>query len=100
MEANQTLTLKDKKVKLVDGEFTPTQASDILNALIDQKINYHKIENLQHWEQDHNNDAKPYIQRIKELEEEKKAIDRYISEIKLEGKKLSINGMLTIKAID
>ncbi|MFD0932636.1 hypothetical protein ACFQ0R_08535 [Psychroflexus salinarum] len=100
MESNQTLTIKDKKVKLVDGEFTPTQASDILNALIDQKINYHKIENLQHWEQDHNNDSKPYIRRIKELEEEKKTIDRFITEIKQEGKKLCINGILTVKAVD
>lgn len=100
MEANQTLTIKDKKVKLVDGEFTPTQASDILNALIDQKINYHKIENLQHWEQDHNNDSKPYIRRIKELEEEKKAIDHYISEMKEDGKKLSITGILTVRPVD
>lgn len=100
MEANQTLTIQDKKVKLVDGEFTPTQALDILNALIDQKINYHKIENLQHWEQNHNTDPKPYIRRIKELEEEKKAIDRYMSDIKKEGKKLSISGILTIKPVD
>lgn len=100
MKANQSLTIEDKKVKLVDGEFSPTQASDILNALIDQKINYHKIENLQHWEQDHNTDSKPYINRIKELEEEKKAIDHFISEIKKEGKKLSIDGILTIKLVD
>lgn len=100
MEANETLAIKLKKVKLVDGEFTPTQASDIINALIDQKINYHKIENLQHWEQDHNSDPKPYMLRIQELEEEKKAIDSYISEIKKEGKKLSISGILTVKPVD
>ncbi|MBZ9777385.1 hypothetical protein LB452_00485 [Psychroflexus sp. CAK8W] len=100
METNQTFTIKDKKVKLVEGEFTPSQASDILHALIDQKINYHKIENLQHWEQDHNKDPKPYIQRIQELENEKKAIDHYLSNIKKEGKKLSIDGVLNLKPID
>ncbi|SDG64320.1 hypothetical protein [Psychroflexus sediminis] len=100
MEANQTLTTKNKKVKLVDGEFTPTQASDILNALIDQKINYHKIENLQHWEQNHNNDSKPFITRIQALEKEKEAVDRYISEIRKEGKKISINGIITLNSID
>lgn len=100
MEQNQKLTIKDKSVKLVDGQFTPSQALDILNALIDQKINYHKIENQQHWERNHNIDAKPYIKRINELEEEKKAIYRYVSEIKQEGKMLSISGILTIKSVN
>ncbi|NEV93976.1 hypothetical protein G3567_07430 [Psychroflexus sp. YR1-1] len=100
MGLKETSAVKDKKVKLVDGEFTPTQASDILIALIDQKINYHKIENLQHWEQDHNNDPKPYMMRIQELEKEKEAIDRYISEFRKAGKKLRVSGILTLKPVD
>lgn len=97
MEANQKVINKEKKVKLVDGEFTPDQALDILKALIDEKINYHKIENQQHWERNHNIDSKPFIKRIQELEEERKAVCRYISEIKQEGKMLTIHGVLTVK---
>jgi hypothetical protein len=100
MKSDRELTFKDKKIKLVDGEFSPMQASDLLNALIDQKINYHKIENLQHWEQDHNNDPKPYLNRISELEKEKKAINQYISDLKKQGKKLKIHSILNIKPVD
>lgn len=100
MEAKQKEINKDRKVKLVVGEFTPDQALDILNGLIDKKINYHKIEKLKYWEGSHIIDETPYINRILELEEEKKAVNQYISEIKKEGKKLSINGFLTVKPIN
>lgn len=33
-------------IKLVDGEFSKLQALDIISALIDQKINYHKVEGM------------------------------------------------------
>lgn len=100
MEVNLKETVTDKKVKLVDGEFTPSDALAVLNALINQKINYHKMENLQHWEQNHKTDSKPYFIRIQELEEEKKALLNYISEVTQTGKKLSISGIIAIKPID
>ena len=86
METKQSSKIETKQVQLIDGEFTPTQAFDILNSLIDQKINYHKIENLQLWEKNHDNDPQPFIDRIQQLEEEKKAIDVYLSKLKKEGK--------------
>ncbi|HMP29918.1 MAG TPA: hypothetical protein PKD85_09970 [Saprospiraceae bacterium] len=100
MEVLQQATITETKVKLLDGEFTPAQALDILNGLINQKINYHKIEKLQHWEQNHNINEKPYVNRIQELESDKKAINNFISEVMYEGKKLSINGVLTIKIVE
>lgn len=100
MDTNQQLKVKEKKVKLVDGEFSASQALDILTALINQKIKYHKIQKHQHWEQDHTIDETPYIKRIHELEEEKKAMLQYLSDIQLECKKFSINGLLTIKPIN
>jgi hypothetical protein len=100
MELQEQVTIKEKKVKLVDGTFTPAEASDILNNLINQKINYHKIEKLQQWEQNHNINEKPYINRLQELEADKKAINSFITEMMQEGKRLSISGVLTIKTID
>lgn len=99
MDTNQQLKVKEKKVKLVDGEFSATQALDILTALINQKINFHKIQKHQHWEQDHTIDETPYIKRIQELEEEKKAMLRFLSENQNECEKFSIKGTLTIKPI-
>lgn len=94
------VTIKDKQVELVDGEFTSAQALDILNALIDQLINYHKIENLQNWEHNHNIDSNPYFKKIHELEEQKKTINSNLSEIKQNGQKLIVNGVFTLKPVE
>ena len=32
-----------KTINLVDGTFTPSEAHDVIQALIDQKINFHKF---------------------------------------------------------
>lgn len=48
MKTDLNYKIETKHIKLVDGEFTPSQALDILSTLIDEKINYHKVEKLQH----------------------------------------------------
>ena len=100
MELLESATITEKKVKLVDGEFTPAEALDILNNLIGQKINYHKIKKLQHWEQNHNINEKPYTNRIFELEQEKKAVNAFLSEIMEDDIKLNISGVLKISVVE
>ncbi|WP_194851004.1 hypothetical protein [Nonlabens antarcticus] len=90
----------DQKIQLVKGEFTPSQASEVINALIDQKINYHKIENIQMWEKDHSTDQEPLKKRIKELENEKEVARKFIADLKAKGKKLTMDGTIILKAID
>ena len=92
--------IKVQNIQLVDGEFTPSQASDIISALINQKINYHKIEGLQLWERDHNNDPKPLSNCIDELEKEKRHAEEFIAELKAKGKNLKINGILNLSIAD
>jgi hypothetical protein len=90
--------IQQHDIKLVKGEFTPSQASDVIMSLINQKINYHKIERLQHWERNHEYDREPINNRIKELEEEMKTAADFISKMKKEGKNLEINGTLKMTA--
>lgn len=91
---------KEQEIRLVDGEFTPIQAADIVSSLIQQKINFHKVENLQHWEKNHNNDSKPYIQRVKDLEEAEKNAKSFILSKEIRDKKIKIKGNLTISIED
>ena len=91
---------KEQEVRLVDGTFTPIQAADIVSSLIEQKINFHKVENLQHWEKNHNNDAKPFIQRVKDLEEAEKNAKSFILSKEIRDKKIKIKGNLTISIED
>ncbi|MFT6137830.1 MAG: hypothetical protein ACJA0U_002611 [Salibacteraceae bacterium] len=90
--------IQQQDIKLVKGEFTPSQASDVIMSLINQKINYHKIERLQNWERNHKYDREPINNRIKELEEEMKTAADFISKMKKEGKNLEINGTLKMTA--
>lgn len=87
-----------QEIQLVKGEFTPSQASDVIMALINQKINYHKIEGLQNWERNHKYDQEPLNNRINELEEEKRIAADFISKMREQGKNLKIKGIIEITA--
>ncbi len=98
-KTSQIETLK-QNIQLVKGEFTPSQASDVIMSLINQKINFHKIEGLQLWERNHKYDQEPLNNRIKELEEEKKIAADFISKMRDEGKNLKITGVLKMTAVE
>ena len=85
-----------QKVKLVDGVFTPSEAADIVGSLIDEKINFHKIQRLQRWEGDHKCDTGDLNDRITELEQDRAQALEYIAQIRKEGKSIRINGILEI----
>lgn len=87
-------------VKLVEGEFTPVQASDIMRSLIKQKINFHKIESLQKWERNHDHDHEPIGNRIEQLQQAEKDAKAFIIKMKKEGKKIRIHGSLTISSVE
>lgn len=100
METKKTSEIKiqEQEIQLVKGEFTPSQASDVIMSLITQKINYHKIEGLQNWERDHKYDQEPLNNRINELEEEKRIAADFISKMREQGKNLKIKGIIEMTA--
>jgi hypothetical protein len=94
---NETTT---QNIQLVKGKFTPEQASEVMMALLDQKINYHKIEGIQLWEKNHKTDQEPIFKRIKELEAEKQNVTEFISKMRAEGKEIQIKGTLHMSSCD
>lgn len=90
----------EQSVKLVDGEFTPVQAIDIITSLIKQKVNFHKVEGLQNWMGDHYSDSKPINNRIQELQNAEKTAKEFIMNMKKNGKKIKITANLSISAVD
>lgn len=98
-ELGKTITL-NQIIQLVKGEFTPSEASFILSALIDEKINFHKLQRLQKWEGEHHCETKQLDGRIQELENEKKIAKDFIASTRSLGKNLKINGVLEITVAD
>ena len=89
-------TATRQKVQLVKGAFTTSEAADIVGALIDEKINFHKIQRLQRWEGNHKSDTGDLNDRIAELEASRDQALAYISQMRKQGKVLQIRGTLEL----
>ncbi|PIB28278.1 hypothetical protein [Maribacter sp. 4G9] len=89
-----------KTIQLVDGTFTPSEASDVITALIDEKINFHKIQRLQVWEGNHKCNTHGLDDRIQQLIKEKQLAKEIINEARAKGTNISINGTLSLKFVD
>lgn len=85
-----------QKIQLVKGEFTPSEASHVIMSLIDEKINFHKIQRLQIWEGNHTCKTEDLDGRIKELEKEKEITREFINKTRGLGQNLKIDGILEI----
>lgn len=94
------LTEVTQKIQLVEGEFTASEASDIVSSLIDEKINFHKLQRLSLCEGNQNANCSYPNARIKELINEKKIAKEFLKEARREGKKVRIDGILNISFED
>ena len=85
-----------QKVQLVEGEFTPSEASSVVQALIDEKINFHKIQRLCSNIHDEQCDTVYPNNRITELMGEKTKAKEIIAEARALGYDLKIEGTLEL----
>jgi hypothetical protein len=89
-----------QKINLVDGQFTPSEASDVMNALIRQKINFHKVQRLQMLIGDDDSETAELSSRIAELLEEQKKAKEFFIQARKAGRNVVINGTLEISFAD
>ena len=85
-----------QKIKLVDGPFTPSEASDVISALIDEKINFHKTQRWSLSIRDESADMNHLTGRVAALQKEKANLKKIIARARAEGYNLRINGTLEI----
>ncbi|MEO2051655.1 hypothetical protein [Flagellimonas beolgyonensis] len=98
-ELTQTTT-DQRTIELVKGLFTPTEASDVIISLIDEKINFHKIQRLKIWEGNHHSKTNLLDNRIEELEQEKATARRIVDMARSQGKNVRISGILKMHLED
>ena len=92
----ETIVKTKQKIQLVDGTFSPSEASDVILALLDEKINFHKLQRISWCEGSDKADTEYPDGRIKELQEEKRIAKEFIASVRSEGKRLRIDGILNI----
>ena len=88
------------KVLLVNGEFSPSEAADIMKSLIEVKINFHKLHRLSVCEGDMTSDTGFDDSRIGQLTRELADFRALAIEAKAAGKQMRIKGILDVELID
>ena len=96
----ETLTKTTQKIQLVDGTFTPSETADVVLALLNEKINFHKLQRISWCEGSADADTQYPDGRIQELEKEKEVTQEFVAQVRGLGKKLRINGILEISVED
>ena len=88
--------LKEQTITLIDGSFNPSDAADIINAVLDVKINFHKLKRISIMEGNTNDLCEYDTERIHELIKTKENIKEYFKDARLKGKKLNVDGIINI----
>ena len=89
-----------KTINLIDGCFTTAEAADVLHALLDKKINFHKLQRLSVKEGNENDECVYDNGRIAELIQAKKDLKTYLLDIKGTGQRLKIASKVEITIED
>lgn len=84
-------------IKLIEGQFTALEASDLLTTLIDEKINFHKINRLKRYEVNHTDEGKLDNSRIDQLKAEKNNLRAFFKNPEQRGKFFDIDCKIVIK---
>jgi uridine kinase len=93
------LTDVKKQVMIVEGVYTPNEALQMVNSLLDAKIDFHNLRRLSDWVKDCNCDTKEPEQRISELRKEKELMRDIVRMAREADVKLQIHGALEITLI-
>ncbi len=89
-----------QKINLIEGKFTSIEAADIINEVLEVKINFHKIQRLSLTEGDTSNKCEFDSSRIEELMKEQIIAKAFFSQAKLQGKKLKMTSTIHIEMED
>ncbi len=85
-----------QEIKLIDGLFSAKEAADIIDAVLNIKINYHKLKRLSITEGNSEDLCEYDTGRIDELLKAKHHAKEYFNNVKEFGGKLRINSLIDI----
>jgi hypothetical protein len=89
-----------KQLKLIEGKFTKREALDVINNVIDVKINFHKLQRLSIREGNEKSDCVYENSRIFDLLEDKERIKLFLLSLKDSGCNIKISSTINITVKD
>ncbi|MFT6816170.1 MAG: hypothetical protein ACJAZ3_002088 [Sphingobacteriales bacterium] len=93
-------TKATQKINLIDGVFTASEASDIINSVLKVKINFHKLKRLSITEGNVKEECAFDDGKIAELMNEQQIAKEFFSQARLNGKKLKMSSAIQIEIED
>lgn len=94
------LVKTEQKIDLINGRYTASEAADIINSVLDVKINFHKIHRLSITEGNENDKCEHDNGRISELMHEKQIAKEFFAQARVQGKKLKMTSVIQIEIED
>lgn len=88
--------IMDQKLKLIDGKFSKREALNIINNVVDVKVNFHKLERLSIREGNENDECTYDNGRITELLKDKTDIKAFLMSLEAKGANIKISSTIHI----
>lgn len=88
-----------KEFKLIEGQFSPDEAKNILMSLFNNKIDYHQLESFSNQIR-LGNDISFSQNRINDLIQSVENIKEMVEEATAKGKRLKIDGIINISFVE
>jgi len=88
-----------KSFKLIDGEFTPTEAGQVVNALISSKLSFHSMQKFSNVER-FGKDANQCEKRMAALKKLKLSIKKVLDAAEKKGLNVKMDGLIDITIIE
>ena len=95
---NPTLFTKANHLQLISGDFSPSEAEEIVNELLSKKINFNTLKNFSSQVRFGQDDTHA-LQRIEELNSALENFNEILQEAKGQGKNLRIRSTIAIDLI-
>ncbi|MFT5674079.1 MAG: hypothetical protein ACI9JT_002735 [Polaribacter sp.] len=86
----------DQHLKLIDGVFTKREALDIINNVVDVKINFHKLQRLSITEGNMHDKCTYDNSRITELIKDKAEVKAFLMSLEANGANIKISSTVHI----
>jgi len=85
-----------EKIILIDGNFSPTEAKELLINLFINKINFHEKKNFSSHER-YGKEDETAIRRIPELKKSLETISQLISEARMQNRNIVVSSTVNIQ---
>jgi hypothetical protein len=89
----------EHEFKLIDGQFYPNEAMNVLMSLFNSKIEYHQLESFSNQIRS-GSDVSSSQNRIQSLKNSVESIKAIINEAEVNGKQLKIEGLIQVTFVD